>query len=267
MNTVRGGILLAMTMLAVATTTPLLAQDSDFDWSGALDRGDELAVKGISGEINVVLAEGNRAEVRAIKRGDRRDFDDVEIVAVESRYGVTVCAVYYPRGRAEERCEGDRDYGDNHGNRDIDVSVDFEIALPAGVDLAANTVVGDIEVESVRSDIRANTVSGHIWASTTGLVEANTVNGEIDIEIGTTDWRDLEFATVSGDITLTLPASTETEVRFSSISGDFESDFDVRYTRERERWVGSNIRGVIGDDDRRLAFKTVSGDVTLLRGR
>ncbi len=258
------GVVFALAL--AGAVAPLEGQD--FEWSGTIARGDLLEVKGISGDVRVVRASGNRAEVRATKQGRERDFDDVEIVAVEGRDGITVCAIYFPRDRARQRCDGE-DRGRDRGrhDRDIDVSVDFEVALPAGVELEVNTVVGDVEIEDVESDVYANTVSGNIWASTTGLVEARTVNGEIDIEIGTLDWRDLSFATVSGDITLTLPRSAETEVEFTSVSGDFDSDFDVRYTRDRDRLVGSHIEGVIGDGDRSLSFKTVSGDVRLLRGR
>lgn len=257
----------AVAVAGVALAAPV--QGQDFEWQGSLDRGGELEVKGISGDIHVVLARGNRIEVTATKRGRERDFEDVEIVAVEGRHGITICAIYFPRDNAEERCEGrdrDRDWG-GRWNRDIDVSVDFEVALPEGVEFTGTTVSGDIDIEQVRSDVRATTVSGNVTASTSGVVRAKTVNGEMELEIGSTDWRDLEFATVSGDIELTLPAATETEVSFSSLSGDFDSDFDVRYTRNRGRWVGSNIEGVIGDDSRSLSFKTVSGDVRLRRSR
>ncbi|MCA9738950.1 MAG: DUF4097 family beta strand repeat-containing protein [Gemmatimonadota bacterium] len=254
-------------LLVGALAAPAAAQEgSAFEWAGSISRGDELEVRGISGDIRVVLARGDRAEVTATKHGRSRDFEDVEIVAVETRDGIRVCAIYFPRGRAEDRCE-DREHGNNgRWNDDIDVEVDFEVALPAGVDFRGVTVAGRIDVEDVRSDVRVNTVSGDITVSTSEIAQANTVNGEMDIEIGSTDWDELDFATVSGDITLTLPASAETEVRFASLSGDFDSDFDVRYTRKRDRWVGANIEGVIGDDRRSVAFKTVSGDVRLRRG-
>ena len=93
------------------------------------------------------------------------------------------------------------------------------------------------------------------------------MSGSIDIEIGSADWDDLSFSTVSGDITLSLPRGIDTEVEFESLSGDFSADFDVRIESQRDRWIGSRLRGTIGDGGRRLSFNTVSGDVRLRRAR
>ena len=96
---------------------------------------------------------------------------------------------------------------------------------------------------------------------------ASTVNGYMDVSMGSMDWEELEFSTVSGDITIRLPAGIDTDVRFSSLSGDFDSDFDLSDRTEKGRWIGSRVRGTIGDGGRTLRLKTVSGDVAVLRSR
>jgi DUF4097 and DUF4098 domain-containing protein YvlB len=70
---------------------------------------------------------------------------------------------------------------------------------------------------------------------------------------------------VSGDITLLLPEDLDADIEFESLSGDFRADFDVDLRSRSKRWVGSHIRGTIGDGGRRLSFNTVSGDVRLRR--
>jgi DUF4097 and DUF4098 domain-containing protein YvlB len=72
---------------------------------------------------------------------------------------------------------------------------------------------------------------------------------------------------VSGDITLRLPADLNADVRFASLSGELDTDFDLHVEREREKWVGSDVRGTIGEGGPRLSFNTVSGDVRLLKSR
>ena len=128
-------------------------------------------------------------------------------------------------------------------------------------------VSGDVEARDLSSEVTATTVSGDIYISTTEVGWGTTVSGEIDIEMGSSDWDDLHFSTVSGDITLTLPPGLDTEVEFESLTGDFDADLDVRVESRRDRWIGSRFRGTIGDGGRQLSFNTVSGDVRLRQAR
>ena len=147
------------------------------------------------------------------------------------------------------------------------MSVDFEVRVPAGVRFEGTTVSGDVEATDLRSEVSATTVSGDVRVSTSEVAWATTVNGYLDVEMGSDDWEKLEFSTVSGDITLRLPSGIDADVRFSSLSGDFESDFDLAGETRRGRWIGSRVRGTIGDGGRTLRLNTVSGDVSVLRGR
>ncbi len=85
--------------------------------------------------------------------------------------------------------------------------------------------------------------------------------------MGSLDWRSLDFRTVSGDITVTVPEGVDAEIEFESLSGDFDSDFSLRVTRQRDRFVGHHVEAIIGDGSRRMTFKTVSGDARLRRAR
>jgi hypothetical protein len=246
-----------------------LAQEP-FEWSGDLSRDQFLEVKGIVGDVNATLAPGSRARVVARKHGDRRDFDEVQVRAVEERGGVVVCVIYGSWRFDNEGCDnGNWDDNDGrHHRQDIDVSVEFEVQVPSGVEFFGASVTGDVEAEGLESDVEASSVSGDVRVSTTGMVRANTVSGELDISMGSLDWDRLEFSTVSGDITLRLPDNLGAEVEFNSLSGDFRSDFDLdREDRDEHRWVGLDVSGIIGDGSRRLSMNTVSGDVELRRRR
>ena len=240
----------------------------DFEWSAPMERGQTLEVIGMSGEIRAVRADGGTATVTARKRGRRGDFEEVEIEVIEDGGWVVVCALYGRRARRGDSCDDD-DRGDHwggwdaRGRRAFNVSVDFEVAVPVGVEFIASMVSGDVEVRDVASEVTATSVSGDVYVSTTEVAWGTTVSGDIDIEMGSADWEDLHFSTVSGDITLSLPPGIDTEVEFESLSGDFRADFDVRIESRRDRRVGSRIRGTIGDGGRQLSFNTVSGDVRL----
>lgn len=263
----------ALVAVVMAGATIAAAQESPFRWSGALERGQVLEVRGISGSITAERASGSAAEVVAEKHGRSSDFDEVEIRVDEQRDGVILCAVYHPERYDTEGCDlDDRDRGrdeDWRREREIRVDVDFVVRVPEGVELVASQVSGDVEARDLRGDVTASSVSGDVHVSTTGVAEAHTVSGSLDILMGSLDWTRLDFRTVSGDITLRLPESLSTDIAFESLSGDLDTDFDLRLEgRRSRRWVGSRVRGTIGDGGgRSLTLETVSGDVRLHKAR
>ena len=263
------GLVLGLALVGGTAPNALQRQDDTFQWDGRMASGQTLEVKGISGNVSAVLASGNTAEVVAEKRGRSSDFDEVEIRVVEENGGITICAIYQPWRFPENSC--DQDHRDNRDDerehRNIDVSVDFEVQVPAGVEFVGTTIAGDVEARGMESEVTATTVSGDIYVSTSELAWATTVSGEIEIEIGTLDWDELDFNTVNGDITLYLPAGLDADVDFNSLSGDFDTDFDISVRSRRSRWIGSRVRGTIGDGGRELSFNTVNGDVRLRRAR
>lgn len=256
-------------MAAAAYAPEAQAQNDTFEWTEGMRAGTRLEVRGIVGRIQARPAEGNRASVVAVKDGRSSDFDEVEIRVEETGDGFVVCAVYRPE-RSRDGCRGGRDDdGDRRWRRrSIDVEVDFEVSVPAGVDFHANMVSGDIEARGLRSEVRANTVSGEIDVQTSEGAWGNTVSGSIELEMGSIDWDELDLQTVSGDITLWLPRDVDTDVDFESLSGDVRSDFDITMTRRNDRrWIGAEVEGYIGDRGRRkLKVNTVSGDLRLKRG-
>jgi hypothetical protein len=265
----RANTVLGLLVFWLMAPSAVLAQADSFEWSGQIPRGETIEVKGISGDIHAVLASGSTVEVVATKRGRRADFDEVDIEVVDEGDRIVVCAVYgswnHDRGTCDHQDWDDDDRDRRWGEDGIDVSVDFEVRVPAGVRFEGLTVSGDVEALGLRSVVSATTVSGHVEVSTSETAWATTVNGYMDIEMGSTDWEELELSTVSGDITLRLPTGIDTDVRFSSLSGDFETDFNLSSESRRGRWIGSRVRGTIGDGGRTVRLNTVSGDVEILR--
>ena len=261
----RGLWTMAAAFVTTAVAAPAAAQEDAIEWRQEMRRGEILEIRNITGDVRVTLASGSTAEVYAEKRGRASDFDRLDIVIEQERDGYTICALYGEPGR--DSCDGRGDDRDDHDDRNLRASVHFEVRLPAGVELVGTTVTGDVTVRDVESDVTAKTVTGDVEISTTGVAEASTVSGSIDVEMASGDWDDLSFNTVSGDITLRLPADVGADVEFESLSGDFDTDFDLRSERTRNRFIGSHVEGTIGSGGRSLSLHTVSGDARLLRGR
>jgi DUF4097 and DUF4098 domain-containing protein YvlB len=254
--------LLIAGFLSAVTVATAAAQD--FNWHGRIAAGKRLEVKGVNGDVRATLASGAEAVVNATKHSRRSDPEDVKIEVIETEEGITICAVYPtpPRARQENICEpGDRWRSSTDNN---DVTVDFEVQVPAGVEFNGQTVNGEMSAEGLKGDVRASTVNGSVRVSTTGLAEASTVNGSVYAQMGRANWsNDLEFSTVNGGITLILPSKLDTDLRASTVNGDIESDYPLTVTG---RFGPRRVRGTIGAGGRGLTLSTVNGEIRLKKG-
>lgn len=255
---VRGTAAAALLLLAAGA-----ARAQEFRWEGTIPAGRTIEVVGVNGDIRAVHATGGTALVTADK-GGRGDHERVTIDVVESGGGVRICAVYpQKRGGTSNPCR------DGHGHRDIDdvdVTVDFTVHVPTGVELVAETVNGGIDGEGLRGDVQAATVNGGISVSSTGRVEASTVNGGIDAASGRGTWEGtLEFSTVNGSIHLRLPADTGAEVEAETVNGGLSSDFPLTI-EANQNWGPRRMVGTIGGGGGRLRLETVNGEIEIARG-
>jgi hypothetical protein len=254
--------------LALAAWTPLpgtsrsAPQDRDWNWSGRVDRGESVEIKGINGEISAELARGNEVEVEARLHGRDDDPDEIEMVVLEHENGVTICAVY----PSDDRDEPNECLPGSRGRmkvRNNDVSVDFVVRVPAGLHFVGRTVNGDVEAFGLEGDVKAYTVNGGIDITTTGLAHAATVNGSITVSMGRADWQgSMDFTTVNGSVTLEFPGELDCELSVSTVNGHISSDYPLTV---HGRFSPRHLKGTIGDGGRELVVKTVNGSVQIRR--
>lgn len=237
-------IFVALMVLAVAAASqpaPGFSQTDEIVWRGSVEADDGVEIFGVNGEIRAVPSDDDQVHVEATLRGRRSGPETVRIQVVEHEGGVTVCAVYpTPEGaRRENDClpgGGSRNVQDN------DVEVDFVVRMPAGVDLRAHTVNGDVDMEGLRGDAEGTTVNGDVSIETTGFVRAAT--------------------TVNGGVLVEVPAGLDADFRASTVNGTIESDFPILLSGR----VGPReMRGTIGDGGRELRVSTVNGNIRIRR--
>jgi hypothetical protein len=246
---------------ATVTATPATAQDP-FSWTGRLASGRTLEVKGISGNIEAVAASGDQARVTARKRGNRSDPADVTIEVVEHANGVTICAVYpSPRNREPNECRPGSGGRSNTSNNDV--NVEFSVEVPRGVRFVGKNVNGNVTATSLTGDVVATTVNGRVRVSTSGLAEATSVNGNVDVRIGQANWNgELKFESVNGTVTVEMPEDVNAEVTASTVNGSISSDFPLTV---RGRFGPKRLTGTIGSGGRSLVLSTVNGSIELKR--
>lgn len=252
-------VLLAATATACTTdaTGPVVIDDP---WEGALEAGKTLEIKGVNGRIEAGRASGETAHVSFRKQGTHDDPNEVRIDVVTHSGGVTICAVYpTPSGEPPNVCEPG--LGGRMNVEDNDVSVDFTIELPEGVDLKVLNVNGDVEAEGIRSNAFLTTVNGDVRLSTSELGTGTTVNGDIDASLGLSDFdRDLSFVTVNGNVTVTLRASVNARVTCTTVNGTLSSDFTMM-TDPNARTMTETL----GSGGSSISLTAVNGDVRVRR--
>src|SRR5215831_6563993 len=180
-----------------------------------------VSISNLSGDIVVSASSGDEVSIDATKRGSRGDFDRVRIVIDDKPGRVDIRTDYSPwRG----------------GNN---VSVDYNVTVPADVSLDVHSVSGRVRVDGVKGSIRLASVSGNITSANTPQVEyLRTVSGEIvlgsishdgtlsvssvsgNIALNGVKTRTLDLNTVSGEIRLRDAAIEALTAK--SLSGGFE---------------------------------------------
>jgi hypothetical protein len=246
---------------AAAFATSAFATDATpFNWQGSVGGGKTVEIKGINGWIHAETALGGSIEVSARRHGRKQDPNGVRIDVVQSPDGVTICAVY-PDAKAGEPNECKPGRGGRMNSKDNDVQVEFTVKVPAGVNLVARNVNGEVKAEGLRSDVRASTVNGDVHVSTSGMAVADTVNGSIHASMGAYSWNDnLEFKTVNGSIDVTMPAGVSAEFEASSVNGGVYSDFQMTVRGDLKQ---NHVNATIGGGGRHLKMTTVNGAIRL----
>jgi hypothetical protein len=248
--------------LTALATYDLVSADETFSWSGRVDRGNHIEIKGINGEIRAERSSGNEVEVSARLHGRKSDPKTVKVEVVEHDNGVTICAVY-PSKDADEPNEC-RPGGRGKMNvKDNDVQVDFTVMVPAGVNFIGRNVNGDVEALGLDGDVKVFTVNGGIDVSTTGLAQGSTVNGSITVSMEKANWNGkLDFTTVNGSVTLDMPADLNCELSVSTVNGHISSDYPITVDG---KFSPRHLKGTIGAGGRDLVIKTVNGSVNIRR--
>ncbi len=232
----------------------------DFEWSGTINQGDAIEIKGVNGSIVATATSGNTFRVTATKQAQQSEPASVDIEVVTHAGGVTICAVYpdVPGQPPNECAPG------NLGRMNVqnnDVEVDFAVTVPAGVDYIGTTVNGSVGGFGLGSNAFGTTVNGDVEITTSQLATAVTVNGAIAVAVGLTDWgRDLSFTAVNGNVTVEVPSGTNAEARLATVNGGISSDFPLTEVSP------GNVQGTLGTGGPFLRLITVNGNVRLDQG-
>lgn len=208
--------------------------------------------------------------------------------------------------------------GKSHRNHDEAI---LDIKVPAGASLDINTVSADIDVQGVRGEQRLEAVSGGVTTvayseqldvrtisgdavvkgtggkarvdvqsvsggvtvrGVDGEVEAQSVSGNIELDLGTATRLSLE--TVSGNLKASLTLASDArldaesvsghvdvrfakpvngEFEFETFSGNIENCFGPKAERKSKYAPGTELRFTQGSGGARVSVDTLSGTISI----
>jgi hypothetical protein len=236
-----------------------------FTWSGRIPDGRWIRVRNLNGGITVEPTSGDKVEVTATKRWRRGDPEVVHFTV--EKYGsgnenIVICAIWGTRTDCDE--SGYRSRGSDRSTRNNDVSVEFRVLVPRGVNVGVHTVNGGVSVDGATGKVEANTVNGSVDATTTGgPISASSVNGSVRAHMGRfTSDDDMNFSTVNGSVMAEFTGDIDADVELSTVNGRFQTDFPVTVSG---RLDPRHLRARIGRGGARVKLSTVNGNVELRR--
>jgi DUF4097 and DUF4098 domain-containing protein YvlB len=192
---------------------------------GALD------LNQVAGDVKVVTGRGNEVRIDAIKRVRHRDPEEAKRLLAALRIEVN---------QVGNRLEVRTVYP-GLGGRGSSTSVDYTITVPASEAVSVKTVSGNVSVNAVRGEVRAETVSGDVEVVATpnlavaravsGDVHARDIGGPVSLTLGTVSGtvvatglkvRTLDAGSVSGNLQL---SNVEVErLTAKTVNGDIDFD-------------------------------------------
>jgi len=214
----------------------------------------QLRLENINGTVQIV---GDPSASVALVRGER-------IVGSDSR---SDAQRYLNRVTVDVDVQGDqivvrtRQPNDSDGRR---VVVDYDVIIPADMDVRVFNINGEVEVEDFDSDVDVENTNGIVRVlDIHGDVEVDLVNGNIIGDISPPPNCYVDFAVVNGGITLDLPFSVSAILEADVTNGGINliglSVVDATTTNR-------SLHGKLGGGNGLIDLQTVNGTITI-RGR
>ena len=158
----------------------------------------ELYLANIVGDITISRGTGNEAHVEMIKtaRGttteEAKEALGLVTIDIVERPNRAELKTIYPGG--DEMRRGNR--------RNVDVSVAFNVTVPTGTRVRANSISGALSAKDVKGDLVLKSVSGAVrLANGGGTSTAESISGTVEVVETSFDGA-LSASTASGAITL-----------------------------------------------------------------
>ncbi|HZI23703.1 MAG TPA: hypothetical protein VFD46_01415 [Chryseolinea sp.] len=274
--------------LMAQTHTEKIVKEFSFEKTGAHNA---LMIANINGHIKVESYDGDKIQVEVTKSIQGKTQERLETGKTEIQLGVVDLADtvilyvnspcnYFERSNPKSRhSHMGTKWGyswDQRGrscHESYEYTMDFKVKVPASVNLLVSTINnGDIEIENVKSVVKANNINGSIRLhNLMREAEASTINGDVDVEYVQNPQRDCRFYTLNGDINALFQKGLAASMGFQSFNGSLYTNINqlellpvVVEKKPHDKGVKYKVNDnqfKIGSGGAYLDFETFNGNV------
>jgi DUF4097 and DUF4098 domain-containing protein YvlB len=157
----------------------------------------QIELENIAGTITVIA--GNNASLEIVKVARGRTPEDAK-----EQLPLVNVQVVERAGRVEVRTQypGSREWRRDNSRRNISVSVNYNVTVPAGTRVNAKSISGDIHVKDIKGDLSLETISGAVRIANAGrIASASSTSGNVELT-DTAIEGGLELGSISGSVIL-----------------------------------------------------------------
>lgn len=239
-------LLTAYTGFASADITDVIEKTYDFDEQG------RISLSNVNGNVTITSCDCSQVQLTATitaSNQETRDRITIDINASDSRLSVKT-----------KYAKKDREYHNRNNHSDVV----YQLSVPDNVELDQIELVnGDLKITGVKGKLNADLVNGELKSDgMTSDTDVSLVNGDMQISFeDLSNVNKVKLDSVNGDIVVKLPSDANVKVSADTVSGKISNDFGL--TVNEGRYVGSDMRGVIGDGSVKLTMENVNGRIKL----
>lgn len=242
-------------LLAATVAGPAIAAEERFEKAYELSGVTKVRVQNVNGPVHVATWDKDYLRVVAIKKvrdSNEQVLRETEIRVTKTGPTIEVETILPKRGRVL----GLFSWG---GRNNAEVS--YELLLPTGVSVDAETVNGRITAEKRTGALCLSTVNGAVRVEGHDApLRVNTVNGSVDAGFAGLV-RASELETVNGSVTVSCSKNSSIRYDLQTVNGRIHSEF--RDVVVEGKWGPKEAKGEVNGGKERLAVETVNGEVRL----
>jgi len=286
---------LMTTVLMTVTVAGLAWAGTPIDERRSVEADAVIGVENLSGSVTVTGSDTDEIHVTGTLGDGAEDLEisgtkrrlDIEVVLPDRARNVeeTELEISLPRGCSVTiegvnlvikvtGVEGKVEASAVNGSIDIDGGGSVEVETVNGpIDLRgvgsvrAESTSGDITIRNARGVVSAETVSGDLEldGGPFSELDLSTVSGSIRFEGGLTDAAECDFESHSGSVILAFDADVSADFDVETFSGDIENELGPKPKKSSRYGPGLELSFYTGGGDAEVGISSFSGNIKILR--
>lgn len=243
---------LVQAVLIACLATSASALSENFQQTFELSADGRISLENINGNVEIEGWDRDQVEVNYVKKArTEAGLERMEVEIEHNGNRLEISTEY-------RRRDGDRQWDDGG-------SVDFVLYVPRQARIHDLELVnGNLDLRQLNGQVAVEVVNGDIDAKgLAGGVEMASVNGKVNVAFDRlARGQRVELESVNGSLVVVLPRDADASIEAETVHGRIDNDFG--FDVEKGRWVGSSMRGALGDGSARMELENVNGTIKVL---